>query len=151
VKELNGTASHVVGAPIEECYGFLEAVERYPTWHPDVVRQVEVIERDGGGRPVKAHTKLHVARGPLVKDFDLLMDVVAQRPESIVLTRIPHNLSDHERFEVRWRLQERGGGTSIGLDVEATLSIPRMVPVGGIGDAMASGFVAAAANALGRR
>jgi ribosome-associated toxin RatA of RatAB toxin-antitoxin module len=149
VKELNGTASQAVGATIEECYRFLEEVERYPSWHPEVVRQVEVVERDGGGRPAKAHTKLHVARGPLVKDFDLLMDVVTQRPESIVLTRIPHDPSDHERFEVRWRLREQGAGTTIRLDVEATLSIPRMVPVGGIGDAMAGGFVVAAANALG--
>jgi ribosome-associated toxin RatA of RatAB toxin-antitoxin module len=148
VKELNGTASQVVGAPIEQCYAFFVAVERYPDWHPEVVRQVEVVERDGDGRPAKARTKLHVARGPLVKDFDLLMDVTTQRPESIVLTRIAHGPSDHERFEVRWRLREQGAGTSVRLDVEANLSIPRMVPVGGIGDAMAGGFVTAAARAL---
>jgi ribosome-associated toxin RatA of RatAB toxin-antitoxin module len=148
VKELSGAASAVVGAPVEQCFALLEAVERYPVWHPEVVREVDVVERDGDGRPAKARTKLHVARGPLVKDFNLLMDVAAEKPESIALTRIPHGTDDHERFEVRWRLRAEGAGTRISLDVDATLSIPRMVPVGGIGDAMADGFVVAAARAL---
>jgi ribosome-associated toxin RatA of RatAB toxin-antitoxin module len=149
VKELNGAASTVVRAPIDRCYALLEAVERYPEWHPEVVRNVEVVERDGDGRPAKARTQLHVARGPLVKDFNLLMNVATTPPESISLTRIAHDPSDHEQFEVRWRLHEEGGATSIRLDVHANLSIPRMVPVGGLGDSMADGFVVAAAKALG--
>jgi hypothetical protein len=151
VKELNGTAAAVVDAPIGRCYTLLEAVDRYPDWHPEVVRRVEVVERDTDGRPAKARTVLHVARGPLVKDFNLLMNVAAARPETITLTRIPHGPSDQEQFEVRWLLREQGPGTSIRLNVKATLSIPRMVPVGGIGDAMADGFVVAAAKALGGR
>ena len=151
MKELSGAASALVGAPIVACYALLEAIDQYPNWHPEVVREAEVVERDSDGDPAKAHTVLHVARGPLVKDFNLLMNVAMARPESITLTRIPHGPTDHERFEVRWQLREQGSETNIRLDVEANLSIPRVVPVGGIGDAMADGFVAAAVRALGSR
>jgi hypothetical protein len=139
----------VVDAPIEDCFALVEDVEGYPRWHPEVVRHVEVIERDGEGHPVRARTTLHVARGPLVKDFRLVMQVAAQRPRSLTLTRIRNEPSDGEQFEVRWSLQEAVSGTQIGLNVAANLSVPRLVPVGGIGDAMAEGFVDAAARALG--
>ena len=140
----------MVRAPIERCFALVDAVERYPDWYPEVVREVSVVERDGEGHPSKAHTKLHVARGPLVKDFDLLMNVAAERPAAVTLTRIRHGPSDQEQFEVRWRLGEEAAGTSVRLDVEATLSVPRLVPVGGIGDAVAEGFVAAALKELMR-
>ena len=42
----------------------------------------------------------------------------------------------------------RPGGAEIGLDLAASLDVPRLLPVGGIGEAMAEGFVAAAANQL---
>jgi ribosome-associated toxin RatA of RatAB toxin-antitoxin module len=148
MKELIGAATTKVGVPIEKCFALLEAVERYPDWHPEVVREVDVVERDGEGRPSKARARLHVARGPVVRDFDLLMEVRAQRPQSVTLTRIRHGPSDHEQFGVRWHLREQDAGTGIRLGVEATLSVPRLVPVGGIGDAIAEGFVAAAAKEL---
>ena len=53
----------------------LAAVDRYPSWHPDVVKDVEVLERDDQGRPTKARTKLHVQHGPITRDFDLTMEV----------------------------------------------------------------------------
>lgn len=148
VKALNGTASETVTASIEDCFAFFEAIDRYPDWHPEVVREVDVVQRGAGGEPTQARTKLHVARGPLVKDFNLLMDVAARRPEAVMLTRRRHGPSDPEEFEVRWHLREQNAGTNIRLEVEANLSVPRLVPVGGIGDAIAAGFVVAAARAL---
>jgi ribosome-associated toxin RatA of RatAB toxin-antitoxin module len=149
MKELSGTASRVVGASIEDCFGLLQAIDRYPTWHPDVVREVEVVERTPDGRPAQARTTLHVAAGPVVRDFHLLMAVAAEEPEAVTLTRQRHGPSDHEQFEVRWRLRPQGGATQMRLDVAANLSVPRFLLLGGLGDSLASGFVTAAARALG--
>jgi hypothetical protein len=147
MKELHGTASGVVAAPLDECVQFLLAVDRYPTWHPDVVRSVEVLERDDGGRPIRARGKLHVAVGPLVKDFDLLLAITLEGPRTVKLARVPHGPGDDERFEVTWRLEE-SHGTRISLELVASLSVPRFVPVGGIGDSLAQAFVTNAIRAL---
>ena len=124
-------------------------MERYPSWYPEVVEEVEVRERDDQGRATRAQTTLHVSYGPLVRSFRLLLAVVVERPSTVKLTRIPHDRSDQERFEVLWRLAESGPGTRISLELDANLSVPRLVPLGGVGDAMAEGFVAAATKALG--
>lgn len=148
MKELRGTASGVVAAPVEECVRFFLDVERYPTWHPDVVRSVEVLERDGDGRPKLARGKLHVAVGPLVKDFDLRLAVTVERERTVKLARVPHDASDDERFGVTWSAEEAAGGARIRIDLFATLSVPRFVPVGGIGDSLAQAFVTNASSAL---
>jgi hypothetical protein len=61
------------------------------------------------------------------------------------LTRIPHDAGDEERFEVAWAFAER----RIQLELNATLPVPRLIPLGGIGNAVAEGFVAAAVRRLG--
>lgn len=146
---MNGAATEVVSAPVSDCFALVEAVERYPSWHPDVVREVDVVDRGADGRARRARTTLHLARGPLVKDFHLLMAVVAEPQLTVTLTRLRHEASDREEFEVRWRVQDEGGGTRIRMELAANLSVPRFLPLGGIGDYLAAGFVAAAANALG--
>ena len=150
MKRLQGSAASTVAAPIEACFELLEAVDGYPTWYPEVVREVEVIERGDGGRASKARTTLHVSYGPLVRDFHLVLSVYAERPTIVRLTRIPHDPPDPERFEVSWRLRDAGAETRVELELDANLSVPRLVPVGAIGEAMASGFVAAAAKALAK-
>lgn len=147
MKDLRGQASGSVPAPVEQCYELLAAVERYPSWYPETVREAAVLERDGNGDPVRASAQLHVAYGPLVRDFHLTLAVQAERPRAVRLSRIPHEPTDEERFEVRWRLIE-GGRTRIELELEASLSVPRFLPVGGIGDSIAEGFVGAAVKAL---
>jgi ribosome-associated toxin RatA of RatAB toxin-antitoxin module len=149
VKALTGSATQVVQAPIETCFDLLIAVESYPRWHPAVVRNVEVVERSDDGHATRARTALHVVVGPVTKDFTLVMAVVTIRPQSVTLTRIPHGPSDAEEFGVRWRLVEENSATRINLDVEANLSVPRFLPLGGVGDQLAGGFVTAAAGALG--
>jgi ribosome-associated toxin RatA of RatAB toxin-antitoxin module len=147
MKELRGAASATAEAPIERCFELLRAVDAYPSWYPEVVKSVQVVERDAEGAPARVQTTLHLAQGPLARDFELLMSVTAQRPGMVELTRIPEEPGDDERFEVRWRLSAQSS-TRIELELRADLSVPRFVPLGGIGDSVAQGFVAAAVRQL---
>ncbi|HZE05895.1 MAG TPA: SRPBCC family protein, partial [Solirubrobacteraceae bacterium] len=115
MKELTGSASATTTASPEECVSLLEAIERYPAWHPNVVKEAEVLERDGDGHPIRARTKLHVERGPLTRDFNLLMSVSVDPSGTIKLSRIPHQPGDPERFDVTWRV-ERDNSSRIRLE-----------------------------------
>jgi hypothetical protein len=147
VKELSGNAKTAVAATPEASLALLAAVDGYPTWYPEVVRAVEVVERDPSGQPTRAQTKLHLAQGPLAKDFDLLMDVRVEPPSVVRLSRVAHDASDDERFDVTWYVDAQAQ-TQVRLELRANLSVPRLLPIGGIGDAVANGFVSAAARAL---
>jgi ribosome-associated toxin RatA of RatAB toxin-antitoxin module len=147
VKELTGRASATTTASAEECLALLEAVDRYPNWYPEVVKSVEVLERDDQGRPSQVRSKLHVERGPLTHDFDLRMEVKLYPPGAVRLSRIPHHGRDGEKFDVNWFVRETQP-TQIQLNLAATLDVPRFLPLGGIGDSMAQGFVSAATRAL---
>ena len=147
MKELHGTAEAEVSASIEECLAMLAAVERYPEWYPDVVRSAAALETGPDGHATRAEASLHVAHGPLVKDFELLLAVRVEPPAKVQLTRIPRGAADEERFQVSWQLS-RAGGTLLQLDIQASLAVPRFLPLGGIGDAIATGFVGAARDAL---
>jgi hypothetical protein len=148
VKELTGSASVATNASGQECLSLLAAVDRYPEWNPDVVKRVEVVERDPAGQPSRVQCKLHVERGPMTRDFDLLMDVQVDPPGVVKLTRVPNEASDGERFEVNWALSG-SGPTRIGLELLADLDVPRFLPLGGVGDSIAQQFVNAAKSALG--
>jgi hypothetical protein len=147
MKDLMGSATGATAASVVECARFFRAVDHYPDWHPDVVRRVEVLERDGDGEPSKGRAMLHVAVGPLVKDFDVVLAVRVPDPHTVSLKRIPNHPGDDERFEVTWQMQQ-GDQTRLRLVVRASLSVPRFVPVGGIGDGLADGFLSAATRAL---
>lgn len=149
MKELTGHASAATPASPAECMALLEAIERYPSWAPDVVKEAEVLERDTGGHPIKARTKLHVERGPLTRDFDLLFDVNVDPAGRIELRRVPHERSDSERFNVTWRV-DGGQRTRIALDLAANLDVPRFIPLGGVGDSMAEQLLSAGVRALDR-
>jgi ribosome-associated toxin RatA of RatAB toxin-antitoxin module len=145
MKELNGSASALVAAPIEDCLALCEAVDRYPVWCPEIVTAVEVLDRAPGGRPTRARTRLHVAHGALARDFDLTMGIVSEAG-TVRLTKV--STGSQQRFDVVWRLSD-GARTGIRLDLRASLDVPRFLPLGGVGDALAARFVAAAGRALG--
>ncbi len=147
MKELTGSASATTSASPERCVALLEAIDGYPSWTPEVVREAEVLERDGAGHPTRARTRLHVERGPLTRDFDLLFNVKVDAGGTVALTRIPHEPSDKERFDVTWKVGG-GHGTRIELRLAANLDVPRFVPLGGVGDSMAADLVSAATRAL---
>jgi ribosome-associated toxin RatA of RatAB toxin-antitoxin module len=147
MKPLRGIATAVVPATADQCFSLLAAVDGYPRWYPEVVRDVQVIVTAKDGRPSRAHTTLHVGYGPLAKDFPLVLAIALDRPRTVRLTRLPNEPGDDEQFEVIWRLEDRGG-TQIELELDARLDVPRLLPIGGIGDVMADGFVHAAVEAL---
>jgi hypothetical protein len=148
MKELTGSASATTAASLAESLALLEAIDEYPNWTGDVVKEAEVLERDGAGHPIRARAKLHVERGPLTRDFDLLFDVTVDAAGTVALTRIPHQSSDKERFDVTWKVAQ---GTRIELQLAANLDVPRLIPLGGVGDSMAADLVNAATRALGSR
>ncbi|MBV9000279.1 MAG: SRPBCC family protein [Solirubrobacterales bacterium] len=147
MKQLTGSATGTTAATPEQAFALLEAIDGYPSWYPEVIKEAEVLERDAQGRPTRARTKLHVERGPLTRDFNLRMSVTEDPIIMIKLSRIPNEPSDDERFDVTWRV-EAGQPTRIRLDLLADLSVPRMVPLGGVGNALAQGMVSAATRAL---
>ena len=148
MKELTGSASATTAASLADAIALLEAIDGYPSWAPELVKEAEVLERDGAGHPSRARTKLHVERGPLTRDFNLLFAVTVDSSGTIKLNRIPHETSDRERFDVTWRVAG-GQSTRIELQLGANLDVPRFVPLGGVGDSMAGDLVNAAKRALG--
>ncbi len=146
MKELRGEASATVTVAKDQCLRFLAAVDAYPQWYPETVREVQVLERDSDGNPGRVRAKLHIARGPLVKDFDLTMAVRIDPAGTVTLERIAHGQGDGERFTVTWRLD---GESRLGVELDANLSVPRMIPLGGLADSIATGFLHAAVDALG--
>jgi hypothetical protein len=147
MKHLHGAARAAVGVPIEECLVFLAALEAYPSWYPDVVRGVHVVESGDDGLPLRAETKLHLSYGPVSRDLDLLIAVRVRRPGLVKLTHVPRGPSSGASFDATWQLDE-GTKTDLELELDATMPVPRLVPLGGIGDAFATGFIQAAVGRL---
>jgi ribosome-associated toxin RatA of RatAB toxin-antitoxin module len=146
MKELRGTATALVPASGAQCLALVEAVDEYPRWYPDVVRTVEVLERDADGLPSRVRTKLHVSVGPLMEDFDLLMAVTVEPPATVKLVKV----GGTAKFDVIWRLHD-GQNTRVELELDASLDVPRFLPLEGVGNSVAEGFVSAASAELARR
>jgi hypothetical protein len=146
MKELRGAAATQVPAPLAQCLALVEAVDEYPVWYPEVVRSVDVLERDASGLASRAQTKLHLSAGPVTKDFDLLMGVTVEPPATVKLVKV----GGSAKFDVIWRLTE-GENTRIALELDASLDVPRFLPLGDIGNSVAQGFISAASAELARR
>ena len=148
MKEFHGEAAEVAAAPQEDCFALLAAVDAYPGWCPDVVRHVEVQDRDAGGQPSRARMRVRIARGPLVKEFELLLAVGVDPPDAVNLSRFNDHPTDQE-FNANWVLRP-AGSTRIGLELDAKLRVPGYIPTGGKGNEIAENFVTAACPALAR-
>ncbi|MGZ4297515.1 MAG: SRPBCC family protein [Solirubrobacteraceae bacterium] len=146
LKELTGRATRSVRSPAAECFALLAAVDRYREWYPEVIREVDVLEREAGGQARRARTLLHLSWGPVVKDFDVVLGIDVEPPTMVGLARVSDAPSANT-FEATWRLRETGA-TEIAIELGATLDVPRFLPLGGIGDAIAGGFVDAAVRRL---
>jgi ribosome-associated toxin RatA of RatAB toxin-antitoxin module len=145
-RHFHGEAAADVAAPLEQCFALLAAIDHYPEWCPDVVRYVEVLERDARGQPARVSMTIHVARGTLVKEFQLLLAIAIDPPRSVTLTRVTDHPTNQE-FTAVW-LVHPDKRTRIGLQLEAKLRVPALVPAAGIPDEIANAFVAAAARTL---
>ena len=146
MKHLHGAAKAEVDLPIEDCLAFLAALEAYPSWYPDVVKEVKVVEYDDEGLPLKAATKLHLSYGPVSRDLDLLLAVSVGSAGLVRLTHVPRGPSGGASFDAIWRLEDQG--TRLELELDATMPVPRLVSLGGVGDAFAAGFMQAAVGGL---
>jgi ribosome-associated toxin RatA of RatAB toxin-antitoxin module len=144
MKECSGQATETVAAPADECIALLVAVDRYPLWYPDVVREIDVLGRDAEDRPAAVRAKFRVAYGSLVHDFDLVMAVALEQPGAIRVARV----GGSQRFELTWLVREEAE-THIELDLYAKLRVPRFLPLDGLGDLFAKHLVGAAKAALG--
>jgi hypothetical protein len=102
------------------------------------------VSRPGRGRSCTCR------EGRWSRTFDLILAIVVEPPATVRLSR-PTNEPCQQQFGVVWRLQEGEDGTRIELSLDADLRVPRFLPVGGIGNSMAKGFVAAARRALASR
>jgi hypothetical protein len=147
MKHLQGAAEAVVDVPVEDCLALLAALDGYPSWYPDVVSEVKVLEYGDDGLPLKAETKLHLSYGPVSRDLDLLLAVRVHPPDLVQLTHVPRGQSSGASFDATWRLEDQAG-THLELELDATMPVPRLVPLGGVGDAFASGFMQAAVERL---
>jgi ribosome-associated toxin RatA of RatAB toxin-antitoxin module len=146
LKELTGTATRATPAPADACFALLEAVDRYPDWYPEVIQEVDVLERSTDGQPSRVRAKLHLSWGPVVRDFDLVLGVTREPPTMVRLARIKDRPSA-STFDVTWRVRT-ADAAQIALDLLAELDVPRFLPLAGIGDAVAAGFVEAAVRRL---
>jgi len=126
----------------------LAAIEAYPDWYPDGVREVETLERDDSGQPTKVRTTLHVEVAAFSRDFHLTMAVTVEPEGRVALEKLKADSSDPP-FDVVWRVSE-SDGTLIALDLDTALPVPRFMPVGGAGDSIARSFVSAASEALAK-
>ena len=60
---------------------------------------------------------------------------------------MPRGESSGASFDATWRLEKRDG-TQLELELDATMPVPGLVPLGGVGDAFADGFMEAAVRGL---
>ncbi len=148
MKDLRGTATALVPASLAQCLALVEAVDEYPRWYPDVVRRVDVLEREADGSPRRVRTQLRVSVGPLTKDFDLVMAVKIEPPATVKLLKV----GGTAKFDVIWRLHDgQNSRVELGLELDASLDVPRLLPLQGVGNSVAEGFVSAASAELARR
>ena len=149
MKRLDGCAGAVVEAPIAVCFSVLEAVEHYPSWCGDFIREVISVECGPDGRPARAHVVVYVAQSPFGKRFEFDATISTEPPRAVKLSRLPDSPSDRDRFLLSWSLSE-GDRTRIGLEFSAVVSfLPSVVPLPGVGDLIAATLVDAAVRELG--
>ena len=147
MKQLSGAASADVAVAPERAYALLSDVERYQTWYPEVIRTVQVLERGSAGEVAFADVTLS-APGLPIGDIEARMRVDRQAYRDVALVRVPDGPGDDERLAVRWSISSTGAGTRIALRLEAVLPLPRLVPLGSVGDRIAGGFMRAAVREI---
>jgi ribosome-associated toxin RatA of RatAB toxin-antitoxin module len=148
-REFHGEAAEVAAASVEDCLVLVAAVDRYPDWCPDIVRDVEVLDRGEDGEPSRVRMRMHVARGAISRDFNLFLAIAVEPPGTVKLNRFTDHPTNQE-FNATWQLRP-ASSTRIALDLDAKLRVPWYIPGHGIGDTIAAGFVTAACRALAGR
>ncbi len=149
MKDLNATAVGVSAAATVQVYEHLLDVGRYPEWYPDGARSVDVLERDAEGVATTVDAVLAAVAGPLRRQFDVRLSVVAIRPTSIALARVADDRGDHEALTITWLLRDLGpDGTELSAELGARIDVPRFIPIDPVAREVANGFLQAALASL---
>ncbi len=149
MKQLYATAGATTSASLERCFELISAIGEYPRWYPSRIVAAEPLDHDADGLPTRARAILHFAHGPLVKQFPVNLSVITRRLHSVELRRLPEHPRDDEQLSVAWRLLDGARVRRIEVELRARLAVPRFLPVGGMAESIAKGFVEAAIGALG--
>ncbi|MGH2887504.1 MAG: SRPBCC family protein [Solirubrobacteraceae bacterium] len=150
MKHLDGRAGAEVPAPIATCFSLLAAIERYPRWCGEFIREVSSVERGDDGRPVRAHVVVYVAQSPFWKRFEFDATIRTEPPRAVYVSRLPSSPGDEDRFSLSWSLMTEGERTHVGLVFSAAVSfLPSVLPLPGVGDLIAGALLDAAARELG--
>jgi hypothetical protein len=107
VLEIDHTVSSPVDAPPERCRALLADVEGYPRW-ASLIESAAVV-----GEEVRLSASVLAVRFEMTCSLDVSLD-------RVVLTRIPDDADDEERFEARWTLAPG----EVSLHVHAVLDAP---------------------------
>lgn len=149
MKTIDGQATAMVGAGIDETFVLLAAVDAYPRWNGELVPAVEVLERDGQGAPAVVRMRLHVAQSPIGKDFALTAGIHSRAPGLIELASVEAP-TERDRVALTWSLTA-GAGTRIDLRFQAqTPRLPGFIPLFGVGNQIAAYLIDGVARALAR-
>jgi hypothetical protein len=150
MKHLDGRADTLVNVPITTCYALLAAVERYPSWCGEFIREVASVEHGDDGRPSRARVVVYVAQSPFGNRFEFDAAIRTEPPRAVHLSRLESSPADRDRFSLFWSLGEREGTTRIELEFAAAVSfLPSVLPLPGVGDLVAGALLDAATRELG--
>ena len=150
MKIITGRASALLQAPQRDCFAMLADIEAYPRWAGDLVTGVDVLERDASGMASQALLRLYVRQSPVVRNFELRAAVMTRPPDAVRLSRLPRDAADQDRLELMWSLS-RPRETRLELSFHAEMSsLPSVVPLFGVGDAIADHLVDRVRSAVSR-
>lgn len=100
---LSGSSTADIAAPIERCWAVVAALEDAPRWQGGLDR-VDVVERDGEGRPLVCDT-VNDAKFTKVR---CRVRVTYEPPRRLAFTRVQSD--DVDALEGAWELEDLGGG-----------------------------------------
>jgi uncharacterized membrane protein len=113
VGNVTGERSVEIEAPIERCFEIAADVERAPEWQ-DSLKDAEVLERDGDGRPALVETRSDAK----VKTVKALLRFSYDEPAGI---RWEQEKGDVKALTGWWAFEDLDGGrtrATYGLDVD---------------------------------
>jgi uncharacterized protein YndB with AHSA1/START domain len=100
---LTGSSSVEIDAPIERCWAVVQDIGEAPQWQGGLER-VEVVERDGQGRPLVCDT---LSDAKLTK-VNCRVRMTYDPPHRLTFTRVQSD--DVDEMEGSWELEELPGG-----------------------------------------
>jgi ribosome-associated toxin RatA of RatAB toxin-antitoxin module len=115
---IDRSADAAVSASPERCLAVLADVEGYPSWS-SLIKRAEVLERRADGSPARVRLRAEVLALPV--EMDCSLELAAG---SAVMTRVPYDAEDDERYVATWSVEPGEEGSRVRLHVEAVLDAP---------------------------